>query len=378
MPFMDRRKLNILAPTRYPWTFNGPRHSRHNIDRCTFLPLNKISYKIEGVTVFNPFPLKRVDLIHAFNRIPFGCTPYIIGFESHLPRAFGLENSKYFELLCQSLAGERCRGIFAISEYAKRHFIHQHHQKPWFNDVLSKLQVRYPNMPVPDGSDKYDGDASRINLIFVGNHFARKGGVAVLKLAELAVQQGLQIHIDIISSLQMGSMSWVDPLQAGYFDKYKSLLKGMNNITVHGALPNAKVLEILGRSHFSLLPTFSDTFGFSAIESMVNCVPVLATAQGALPEFIIHGENGVLLPLETNQIGEWIHIGHPDRAASDYVELFEAESQRIAESMFFHLKNIIDNDTVYLSMRRNARAKAVELFSADEANIFWDEIYEKL
>lgn len=372
---MDKLKLNILAPTRYPWTFNGPRHSRHNIHRRSFIPFNKISYKIEGVTVLNPFPLGRIDLIHAFNRIPLGSAPYIIGFESHLPRAFGMEDSKYFEMLCRSLAGERCRGIFAISEYARRHFIHQHQGRPWFNDVVSKLHVRYPNMPIPVGGDMYDGNISRINLIFIGNHFARKGGIAVLKLAQLARDQGFPIHIDIISSLQIGDMSWVDPLTPHYFDTYKSLLNGMDNITVHGALPNTKVLELLRKSHFSLLPTFSDTFGFSAIESMVNFVPVMATAQGALPEFITDGENGILLPLETNQIGEWAHTRQHDRTTKAYAEFFDAESDRIAKLMLDHLRATMNNPDAYLSMRQNARTKAVELFSADDANIFWDDIY---
>src|SRR5258707_358881 len=114
--------LQILAPTRYPWQFNGPRSSRHSIHNRSFLPLNKISNRIEGLTVFNPFPLKSFDLIHAFNRVPLGTTPFIIGFESHLPRAFGLENTAYYRFMLERLAGKRCARIIAISNFALRVF----------------------------------------------------------------------------------------------------------------------------------------------------------------------------------------------------------------------------------------------------------------
>lgn len=277
------KKLNILAPTRYPWTFNGPRQSAHHVTRRNFIPFNKISGKIEGFTVFNPLPFRAFDLIHAFNRIPVGITPYIIGFESHLPRAFGLEQSAYFDLLCQSLASDRCRGIYGISDYARRHFLRQHQGTKWFDVLDQKLHVRYPNMEIPDAADR-DGAGlqDKIKLVFVGSHFARKGGTAVLRLAKMAHDRGFPLHIDIISALEIGPASWVDPLKDGYFKYDLDLAGQLPNLTMHGGLPNARVLEILKQSHFSVLPTFSDTFGFSAIESMANYIPVIATRQGGV------------------------------------------------------------------------------------------------
>ena len=371
------KSMNILAPVNYPWTFNGPRTSRHHIDRRLFVPFNKISAKIEGITVFNPLPFRKFDLIHAFNRIPLGNTPYIIGFESHLPRAFGMEKTSYFKRLAASLAGDRCRGIYAISEYAKRHFLQQHAQSPLIDILAKKLHVRYPNMPIPQTQDMFDGKMDTINLIFIGNHFVRKGGTAVLKLAELAQEQGIPLHIDIVSSLQVGQISWVDPLIENYFDSYQNLCGTLKNIKIHGSLPNHKVLELLKRAHFSLLPTFSDTFGFSAIESMANHVPVMAAAQGALPEFVIDKENGFLLPMETNDIGEWVHIGRNDRNSREYAELFNTESDRLATQMLSHLQQVMSSQSGYMAMRQNAYHKAKELFSADDATLFWDSIYDQ-
>lgn len=49
---------------------------------------------------------------------------------------------------------------------------------------------------------------------------------------------------------------------------------------------NAEVVETLGAADFSILTTLSDTFGYTAIESLAVGRPVVATPQGALPEFI--------------------------------------------------------------------------------------------
>lgn len=370
------KTAKILAPLRYPWTFNGPRNSRHHIDRRQFIPFNKISQKIEGVTLFNPLPLKSFDFIHAFNRIPLGTTPYIISFESHLPRAFGLEHTKYFERLSLSLAGERCIGIFAISEYAKRHFITQHKNYPWFNDLVKKLYVRYPNMPIANHGDEFDGTMKPIRLIFIGNHFTRKGGIAVLKLAQLAEQQGIDMHVDIISALQSGS--WVDPLLPNYFSRHEPLCRNLKNIKIHGHLPNQKVLELCKKAHFSLLPTLSDTFGFSVIESMANYVPTIATAQGALPEFMIDGHNGFLLPMTTTPMGEWEHILYTNKATPHYADLFDAENDRLALLMLENIKKVINHPELYSSLRTNARATAQTLFNADDANHYWDHIYSSV
>jgi hypothetical protein len=60
------------------------------------LPLNLLSLRLDGVTAFNPISPRKFDLVHAFNRIPVARTPFVICFESHLPRAFCVENG-----LCQ-------------------------------------------------------------------------------------------------------------------------------------------------------------------------------------------------------------------------------------------------------------------------------------
>ena len=375
MQKQGKRPLRILAPTRYPWRFNGPRRSRHIIQKKPFVPLNKIDERIEGFTAFAP-SLHRYDLIHGFNRIPLGRTPYLIGFESHLPRAFSLESTSYFKALCRSLAGNRCRGIVAISRFAEGTFRRMHAGSEFEHELLSKLEMRYPNLPIADLEDEPPSLSEPIHLVFVGHHFARKGGCVAVRLAEIARQAGIALRITIISRLEMGGDIWTDPSRSEYYSSWLDRLKDAS-ITHYEQLPNSEVQKVLRQAHFCLLPTFGDTFGYSAIEAMANYCPMIATRQGALPEFIRDDENGILLDLPLDDDGQWIHIASPDRDTPGFERMFTEEIDRLAESALSGIMGYINDESRYRRLRQEARRTVQQLFSADDASEFWDRRYEE-
>ncbi|MDR3536967.1 MAG: glycosyltransferase family 4 protein [Acetobacteraceae bacterium] len=375
---MARR--TILAPTRYPWRFNGPANSRHQIEHRDFLPLNYLSSKIEGVTLFKPWPVRRFDLVHAFNRIPVGRCPFVIGFESHLPRAFGIEGGRWWDWMTGMLASERCRGIVAISDFARRMFLAQHERatkSAAAREILSgKLHMRLPNLALPPVADLVQADETgEIRLVFVGNHFARKGGCVAVVMAELARARGIPLVVDIVSRLEMGGAIWTDPSDTETFKPYLARL-ALPNVRVHRDLANAEVLALLRRAHVSLLTTFGDTFGYSALESLANGTPVLATRQGALPEFIAHGENGFLLDLPTTPDGEWVHLGTPDRAAPNFVRMWNDEVHRLAEEALDALVAVSGTAGRMRAMQQAAR-RSVERFSQGQATAWWDDFYDR-
>jgi glycosyltransferase involved in cell wall biosynthesis len=371
-PFVTR--LRILAPTRYVWTFNGPRHSRHIVERRNFLPLNRISQRIEAATIINPWPPRRFDLIHGMNRIPLNPGPFIIGFESHMPRAYGLEKTSYFRQLSRVLAGPRCRGIVAISEHAHRIFRYTHEESPYRDELFSKLSMHLPNIEIPEGDDPLPESNEPLRIAFVGNHFGRKGGCVAVRLAQLALARKFPLVVEIASSLQVGGTIWTDPVSRSFFDPYVALLK-LPNVRWHGGLDNRSVNELLRRSHLSLLTTFGDTFGFSALESIANWTPVIATAQGALPEFIVHRHNGILLHLPVSELGEWIHISSPLRSTRRFENIFADEVERLAREAFAEIERLVAEPQRLRTMRRRARETAIRMFDSHAASEYWDEQY---
>jgi glycosyltransferase involved in cell wall biosynthesis len=370
--------LRILAPVGYPWLFNSPRHSRHDIARRVFVPMNYVSKRLEGVTAFSPWPPRNFDLVHGFNRIPFGRAPFIIGFEDYLPRAFGLENSAYYRSLTAMLASPRCRQIVAISEHARTVFLSRHEGGRQADAILKKLTRRYPNIEIPDVEDALAGDDfSKLRLVFVGNDFARKGGCVAVKIAEKALTRGMPLHVDIVSSLNMGGGVWTDPVSPAFFDRYRALLE-LSNVTLHGKLGNAEVKALMARSHFSVLTTLGDTFGYSAIESMAHWTPVIATRQGALGEFVRHLDNGLLIDLETSSIGQWVHQSSPIRATAQFEKIFEDEIERMASETFDLLAELMSQPDKMRAMRRRARETAIEMFDSRKASLEWDADYARV
>lgn len=369
--------LKILAPTRYPWRFNGPRHSRHDIHNHNFIPFNKLSDKIEGVTAFIGNPFERYDLIHAFNRIPITGKPFIIGFESHLPRGFGVENTAYFQWMRRRLASDDCKGIIAISDYARNSFICQHQGSPEFDVLMQKLIVRYPNLEIGDKPDFTQKPIKPLKLIFVGNHFARKGGLVCLVLAQMAAEKNLPIEVEIISSLEVGAVSWTDPASENYYDHYWPMMD-LPNVTLHKNLPNDQVIEKIRAAHFMMLPTFGDTFGYSAIEAMAQGKPVVATNQAALPEFITHEENGLVADIPLNEKREWVHLAAGHRDSQEFEILHKDAVYALSDTVMNDLEKVLNQSISYLDMAENAYNMAKDKFCADAANTFWDDYYSRM
>src|SRR5829696_7074811 len=99
---------------RYPTSFVTPRASRHTLLKQRFVPFNLISSRLEGITLIQP--ALSVDLVHAFNRIPLNASKFIISFESHLPRTFGLRRrGQLARSMTARIASPRCRRIIALS-----------------------------------------------------------------------------------------------------------------------------------------------------------------------------------------------------------------------------------------------------------------------
>ena len=362
---------------KYPTSFVTPRASRHTILRQRFLPFNLVSSKLEGVTLIEP--ALSVDMVHAFNRIPVNSSKYIMSFESHLPRQFALRKRGLMaRYLVSRITNPGCRRIIALSHFARRCFLAQHAGNPQLDLLTAKLMVRHPNIIVPAVEDAMSQDtAAELVLTFVGAHFGRKGGCVAVKIAEKALEQNLPIRVNIVSSLQVGGPIWTDPTAPGFFEPYLKLL-GLKNVQHHGVLPNQAVRKLLRNSHFGILATFGDTFGYSALESMSEHTPVLGTGVCALPEFLEDGVNGISLPVKLNEVGDWWNPGYDFRGDANFAQYFRDEVERLACLAIDRLKTYIGHPELMAPLRRQARRTAETMFAAEPAGAFLDALYDRV
>lgn len=370
---MDKVTVTVMKD-RYPTHFNIPKPSRHIIKHAMFIPTHRFSTHIEGVTFIRP---NTSDLIHTVNRIPIATTkPFLITFESHLPRYFGGEQTKLFAYMRRRLAEHGCRKIIALSECAKAAFLATHKGTDEYDSLAQKLTVIYPNIVLPALENVPPERTPPLTLVFVGAHFGRKGGAVAARAAQIARERRLPLHFHIISSLQVGASVWSDPKNPTFFDEYINLLNGAN-ITFDNSLPNRTVLAILSRADFSFLPTLSDTFGYSVIESLSFGTPAIVTTQGALTEFMVDRKNGVVIPLQVDRYGEWIYVGRSDKDSRRFEAIYRDEIERIARAVVDAVAPYCDEPRALESMRHNARATAEQFFDSRKTGPLLDRIYDE-
>lgn len=103
--------------------------------------------------------------------------------------------------------------------------------------------------------------------------------------------------------------------------------------------------ELLACADLFLLPSKNESFGLAALEALACGTPVIASDMGGLPELVIHGETGFLLPL-----------GAVEEMADAGLAILKDESR-------------------WAKFSRAARADAVERFSHDRVIPMYEQLY---
>jgi glycosyltransferase involved in cell wall biosynthesis len=111
--------------------------------------------------------------------------------------------------------------------------------------------------------------------LFAGRLSVEKGLRTLLAAAELAPEVPLVIAGD-------------GPLQTE--------IRGPN-VTYIGKLDRTRMAEALGDSAFTIVPSEShENFPYSALEALAAGKPVIATSVGGLPEMVVDGQTGLIVP----------------------------------------------------------------------------------
>lgn len=249
----------------------------------------KIDYKRRNR--FNDFGIQRVDLLHFFNGITPVRRPWVVTFETSLPR---LDPS--FEKGWEWLASDSCKKIIALSERAKAIQLRLLEDRPAYADVIKgKLIVasppQFPHVEIAKCSNSSDA----LKFIFVGGHFYRKGGVELVAAFEKIRQWKLPASLTIVSSMEF----------CGYLDRHVTpeversvglLIEENPLITHYKRLPNHKVIELLKESDIGILPSWGETYGYFLLEAMACGCPVIAPNASPFTEFV-KPEHGWLLDI---------------------------------------------------------------------------------
>jgi len=271
--------------------------------------LTHLHYKLCGTSSFLSnfhweFLKKNNGIWHFFNGISFGQTPWVVTFETKVPR--WPESSKSLqEYGVKALASERCKSLIAMSECTKDiqvRFLEE--EFPSYTPrIKPKITVIHPPQELLIDS-LADKQTSRNKLTFtlIGADFFRKGGREVLFVFDRLLRNNMPVKLNIISTLQIddyASKATSDDLRKAItvIEKYPDAIQHYDK------LANKEVLELLKNSDIGLLPTWGDTYGYSVLEAQACGCPVISTNLRALSE--INGENyGWLIEVPKNRWGD--------------------------------------------------------------------------
>lgn len=369
---------------------NLPRHSRHTFINSKPFPTGKFPFQKFWAPFgsINSWQLwKKYDIVHSFGSIQYTKKPWFITFEDdrflcRSPKLFGNHKNKLdtytYELLNNRLSLENCKKLIAISDYAKMRLVKRLADTSLLNQVVDKIEVIHPNFQLKANQPKKYSSQGELQLIFIGNHLARKGGIVALRLASKAYQLGLPVKIHIVSGLRHGLGIPTDFHEQAKYNEDLKLLD-LNNVVFHGTIPNKKVLELLSQCHFQLLATLHDTYGYSVIEGFTVATPAITTNVCALPEFMHHGETGYLLNLELDHLRHWKHRLYGEESKTPkYWEIVNSTYDLLAEQMLQAVLQFLDKSDKhehYEYLSSGALNQAVTFNNSEKQNIYFDKLY---
>jgi glycosyltransferase involved in cell wall biosynthesis len=130
--------------------------------------------------------------------------------------------------------------------------------------------------------------AGAVPVIGFLKHFLPKYGPDVLlRAASLLAAQGVQFRLEMYGTHKVGP-----------YLELASRLGLRENVRVEGPVPHEKVPEVLRGFDIYAMPSIyeSETFGVSALEASACGVPVVASRVGGVPETVLDGLTGILVP----------------------------------------------------------------------------------
>ena len=138
--------------------------------------------------------------------------------------------------------------------------------------------------------------------------------------------------------------------------RYPNMFKKMNQPGIHwfGNVQRSRMMEELQKAYILAYPAhFNETSCMAAIEAQAAGTVPVSTRLAALPETILHGKTGILIPGNSRSfIYKWRYV----RAIHD----------------------LLQNDEKWLALSEAGKKKMAELYTWDKIALEWDEFFKKV
>ncbi|MEW5802189.1 MAG: glycogen synthase [bacterium] len=203
-------------------------------------------------------------------------------------------------------------GVVAVSQAMKRD-VHELYHVP-----VEKIRI-IPNgidldryKPSPDRATlaTYEIDPDQPFILFVGR-ITRQKGIIHLVRAIRHLHPGVQVVL-------CAGAPDTEEIGREMAEKVEDARSQTGNrvIWIPQVLPVDQVINLYTHASIFVCPSVYEPFGIINLEAMACETPVVASSVGGIPEVVVHGETGLLVPLESRGPGDW-EPKDPDKFSQD-------------------------------------------------------------
>lgn len=165
-----------------------------------------------------------------------------------------------------------------------------------------------PN-PATDVHERYGIDPLAPTVIFVGR-ITRQKGLPFLLRALAPLDHGVQVILCAGAPDTPEIAAEVEQLVA----TLKSKREGV--FLISEMLPRHELTQLLSHATTFVCPSVYEPLGIVNLEAMACGIPVVGTATGGIPEVIVDGETGILVPIDQVNDGTGAPVD-PDKFVGD-------------------------------------------------------------
>ncbi|HVF15054.1 MAG TPA: glycogen synthase [Acidimicrobiales bacterium] len=154
----------------------------------------------------------------------------------------------------------------------------------------------YQRDPETDSLERLGVDPDRPSVVFVGRMTRQKGIEHALDAA---------VHIDPAAQVVLcaGAPDTAE-IGAELRARAAAIAASRGNVVwVEEMVPRTTLVQILSHASVFLCPSVYEPFGITNLEAMACELPVVASAVGGIPEVVVDGETGWLVPIDLDADG---------------------------------------------------------------------------
>ena len=186
------------------------------------------------------------------------------------------------------------------------------------NGIDSELWQRHEDL---DTVRRHGVDPDRPSVVFVGRITRQKGLAYLLRAAAQ-----LPPEVQLVLCAGSPDTPEIKAEVEGLMEELRTSRTGV--VWIPEMLPRAEVVALLSSATVFACPSIYEPLGIVNLEAMACEAPVVATATGGIPEVVVDGETGWLVPIEQRQDGSGIPLD-ADRFVADLAAaLTDAVSDR--------------------------------------------------